>query len=323
MVRLPGSSEVRRFTDSDDYTSSIRAARMEVAITERGRFASKLVRIDLRRLWMQRNDESLGRIAYMDCVPGRAIIWFAARPDSNFLSENSEVPAAAIVRNNDGYNGFQRSIGRSHKASMSLPIADMEALGATFGGADLTPPRDRQIVVPPSSAMARLRSLHAAAGLLAEHSPEIIACPEAARGLEQALIAAMADCLCTAETPASGAENHRQGATMRRFYAMLEANTDGVIHVPEICRELGISNRTLTTYTNETLGMSPYRFLKLRQLQLARRALLRGDPLAATVTMIATDHGFWDLGRFASAYRELFGELPSTTLHRGADRREA
>ena len=43
--------------------------------------------------------------------------------------------------------------------------------------------------------MARLQRLHAAAGQLAKDAPEIIAHPEAARGLEQALIEAMVGCL--------------------------------------------------------------------------------------------------------------------------------
>jgi transcriptional regulator GlxA family with amidase domain len=34
------------------------------------------------------------------------------------------------------------------------------------------------------------------------------------------------------------------------------------------------------------------------------------------VTQIATDHGFWELGRFSVNYRAIFGEVPSETLHR-------
>ena len=74
--------------------------------------------------------------------------------------------------------------------------------------------------------------------------------------------------------------------------------------------------RTLRKCTQQHLGMSPHQYLVLRRIHLARRALLRGDPGDATVTSIATNHGFWELGRFAVVYRSLFGESPSATLRR-------
>jgi AraC-like DNA-binding protein len=64
------------------------------------------------------------------------------------------------------------------------------------------------------------------------------------------------------------------------------------------------------------LVMGPIHYLALRRMHLARRALLRADSSTATVTKIATDYGFWELGRFAVAYRALFGEPPSVTLKR-------
>jgi AraC-like DNA-binding protein len=60
--------------------------------------------------------------------------------------------------------------------------------------------------------------------------------------------------------------------------------------------------------------MGPIRYLTLRRMHLVRRALLKADPSKATVTRLATDHGFWELGRFAVAYRRIFGELPSESL---------
>ena len=62
--------------------------------------------------------------------------------------------------------------------------------------------------------------------------------------------------------------------------------------------------------------MGPIRYLWLRRMHLTRRALLQASPPTATVTAIATDHGFWELGRFASEYRALFGETPVTSLRR-------
>jgi len=45
--------------------------------------------------------------------------------------------------------------------------------------------------------------------------------------------------------------------------------------------------------------MGPIRYLSLRRMHLVRRALLCADPATATVTRLATDHGFWELGRLS------------------------
>ena len=55
--------------------------------------------------------------------------------------------------------------------------------------------------------------------------------------------------------------------------------------------------------------MGPIRYLTLRRMHLVKRALLRASPATATVTQIVSDHGFWELGRFAVQYKRLFGEV--------------
>ncbi len=87
----------------------------------------------------------------------------------------------------------------------------------------------------------------------------------------------------------------------------------------DLCAAVGASYWTLRDCCLEYLGMSPKRYLWMRRMNLARRALWRADPEKATVTEIATNYGFWELGRFSVAYRSLFGESPSIALRRPSE----
>src|SRR6185295_7645067 len=111
------------------------------------------------------------------------------------LSSGVEMQPTNIVRHGQDQVYYQRSSGSASFGGMTLAVEDMAAGGGAMAGIDLTPPRDTMLVTPHPGAMARLQRLHAAAGHLAEEAPEIIANPDAARGLEQALIEAMVECI--------------------------------------------------------------------------------------------------------------------------------
>jgi len=102
---------------------------------------------------------------------------------------------------------------------------------------------------------------------------------------------------------------------MRRFRRVVEENPEEPLYIPEICKAIRVSPRALLLCCQEHLGMGPKRYLLLRRMHLARRALRQATPGTTSVTEIATRHGFWQLGRFAVKYHSLFGESPSATLH--------
>jgi AraC-like DNA-binding protein len=60
--------------------------------------------------------------------------------------------------------------------------------------------------------------------------------------------------------------------------------------------------------------LSPLRYFRYRLLNRARERLIAADEGHETISDIAMDLGFTHLGRFASRYEQLFGELPSATL---------
>jgi transcriptional regulator GlxA family with amidase domain len=65
--------------------------------------------------------------------------------------------------------------------------------------------------------------------------------------------------------------------------------------------------------------MGPRDVLLQMRLERARERLLSAVP-SDTVTSIALDCGFAHLGRFPTAYRTAFGELPAETLARSRRR---
>jgi len=308
------SSAVRTFTDPDDFAASIRASTAEVTVTERGQFVAKLTWIRLHRLWMQGFGENLPRTLHSAVATERAIISFRTHPGPSILWSGAELRSSNIIRHVEGENAFQRSFGATCFGSMSLLVADIVSAGGAIAGLDLTPPKDPLFLTPPPSAMARLQLLHAAAGDLAENTPELIANPDSARGLEQALTEAMIDCLASSDAPKSSLAQGQHAIIMRRFRRVVEENAEQPLYIPEICRAIRVPSRTLRMVCQEHLGMGPKRYLLLRRMHLVRRALREATPGTTSVTEVATRYGFWQLGRFAGEYQALFDEPPSATL---------
>jgi AraC-like DNA-binding protein len=228
-----------------------------------------------------------------------------------------EMRLTNITQHNVYENGFLRSSGPASWGSMSLPVEEMVAAGAV-AGCDLTPPKRHLIFAPTPFLITRLQRLHAVVGYLAIEAPQIIANPGAARGLEQTLTEALIDCLGQGEICEDRTAQRRHATILQRFRRVIEGNAGETIYMPELCAAIGVSTRTLRSVCQEQLGIGPKRYLLLRRMFLARKALRESTPGMTTVTEIATRFGFWDLGRFAVAYRSLFFETPSATLRRGS-----
>ena len=310
-------SAVRSFSDPEDYAEAIRGTKAEITVAGRGHFAARHTRIDLQHLRMQRFSESLPRVMHSATVSGRAIITFSTHPGAGMFRAGLEMRPTCIMRLSEGDCAFHRSAGAASWAAMSLPVEVMVSAGAAVGGCDLAPPCSTLSVTPEAAAMARLQHLHAAVARLAEHTPGTLGNPATAHSLEQTLVEAMIRCLSGAERPADTLALQHQCVIMRRFRRVLELHRHQPVYIPELCAEIGVSDRALRACCHRQLGMGPHRYLLLRRMHLAHRALLGGAPAETTVTDIATRYGFWQFGRFAQDYKFLFGEVPSATLARG------
>jgi AraC-like DNA-binding protein len=312
------SGRVLFFADPRPDQAVIRAAEMEVFITTKGEFRAELTQINLHRLWMQRGRETLPRIFHCAVSAKRSPVVFLEEGNQRTICQSDrERSSGAIII--DGADATRRrSCGPW--ASVSLTPEDLAEVGSVINTRESPVPAAAHLFRPEPALMARLLLLQDNAARFAETLPNRLAPPEIATSLERALVDAMTQCVTS--TPLEmRAATRRHAEIIARLEDLLAANRDRPLYLAEICATTGVSERTLRVCCHEHLGMGPVRYLWLRRMHLARAALIRADPASATVTSIATDHGFWELGRFSVEYRTLFGESPSASLRGPQDER--
>jgi len=105
----------------------------------------------------------------------------------------------------------------------------------------------------------------------------------------------------------------RRRQLIRRASDFLRTHAAEGVRIGRVSRAAGISERALRNAFYRDYGLSPKQYELRERLRAAHDALC--DVKASdTVTAIASDHGFYELGRFASRYKDVFGESPSATL---------
>jgi len=309
------SSGVVTFSDPYHYQTAISPAQVEVLVTTKGKYRAALTGTRLQRLGLQRGRESLPRVAKARMSTDRLALFFLASADQpSTYHSGRDLAFGEIVASAAGSTQHLRTEGPCHWATLSITRDDLAAAGRAIVGRDPIEQSVTRYFRPRLREMSRLLKLHQAAAQLAQSAPDVLAKPEVARSMKHSLVHAMVVCL-NENTPvdtASGSLRHT--AIVARFEELLAASYHQPLHLAEICAAIGASERTLRVSCMEHLGMGPIRYLWLRRMHLARRAFILSTPKMASVTKIATDNGFWELGRFAVEYRTLFGESPSASL---------
>jgi len=304
------------FTDPERYQAAIRASNVELFPIGKGAFRAELTQIDLHRLWMQRGSENIPTISHGVVTADRAVIEFLTRSGQPSFQRNGVEVAPGRIVVDDRRLAHRRCFTPHHWGSMSLRPADLAAASRVLIGRELKIPSVSRVVRPPSMLMKCLLILHEEAGQLAKTTPDTLRHPEVVRSLEHALIHAMIRCLSDGTHAEPRLAIRQHSLIMARLEDFLAAHNEETIYVAELCAATRVSERTLRNSCREQLGIGPVRYLWLRRMHFARRALLRADPAVTTVSEIAAKHGFWEFGRFAVQYRALFGESPSASLRR-------
>ena len=306
------------FSDPDEYAHAVRAARVEGYVTnDAAKFRAALVKVEIGRVWVQAGSDSAPRSLHINVSPERVPIFFLRDvPQGSTKHSGIDLSSKELVFFARNASHFHRTEGVSHWATMSLSPQDFAAASLALMGRDLSERATTRVIRPEAHLMSRLKSLHDMGRRIGGQAPATIGHPEAARGLEQALMHAMVACLAAGEDVEADRGFQGHVAVMARFEEWLEENLDRPVYLADACDAVGVSERVLRYCCREHLSMSPNRYLILRRMHLAHTALVRGSPGTTTVAAIAMDFGFWEIGRFSVAYRQHFGESPKVTLFR-------
>jgi AraC-like DNA-binding protein len=310
------------FSDPQPYLANFAGAKIDFCFTGPGQFNAHLVRAELPHICLIGIAETLPRIARLSLPAARSLALFATDADPEQFCDGVKLgPWDVMLLHGGGEAVHHRTQLPSNWGLIAVDPAAFVAHCRALTGSDAALPTRRTILRPTWSAAARLRQLHAKICDLAATTPNILKHSEAARALENDLLHALVNCLAGDMLGQHSSSVRRHIEIIDTFERMLTLHMSQPLTVAEMSAETGVPERSLRACCTQVLGMSPSRYLRLRRLNMVRAALQRAHPAPGIVSEIAKRCGFSELGRFATSYRDTFGEAPSATLRRGAQDR--
>jgi len=198
--------------------------------------------------------------------------------------------------------------------TVSIPTSLLFQTAQELEFADSVKP---QVLKPPPRATRRFRSLIERFLLAAEAQPRLLASSVAVDSFQDELLEAARGLFtrCQRSPHRNFVRWHGQA---KSTVALALSHADQSLSVSDLARQSGVPERSLRRAFQRCYGLSPVEFLRIHRLHQARQVLGASCPDETSVTRIAFGLGFWDLGRFAGAYRRLFRESPSETLRKPA-----
>jgi AraC family ethanolamine operon transcriptional activator len=274
----------------------------------------------LARLGVTCRHEGSGSLFRGVVQPGWCVLCVeTTRPPAHTLNGVRLGPDSLAVIG-PGAEVYFASRGRSDWFTVVVPLDLLTSHSRVY---TLVPPvRERGSLVfgPPPDCLGRLCRVVARLEADDRDAPWLFDDPRVVAAAESELLAGVLNCLAPSKPsslPPSARRNGHlsRGNLIRTALARLEAEpADDHPPVAAIADAADVSERTLRNVFIDYCGVSPARYMKLRQLHLVRRALVEATPGHATVTHVESQFGVSEFGRFAREYHQLFGELPSQTL---------
>jgi AraC-like DNA-binding protein len=302
----------RRFTDFDEYASAVRHVDLNVRLLHPHSHQHRwsLQEIELQSLRLQFAVEGSGILAF-------------GRMHQDGLGLYAQLSGAPVRVNG-------KRIGPGVIAVFP-PNAEFEIAGhgairwfsvfvpRQLLAGDAEPLRRSSSVSVPQAQSEKFKKLYSQArkiqrctarlGLSSLRSPDFAI-------LQDDLLSTVREILWSSETSLSAGSTSNAGRLAVQAVELIHDCQDLKLSVRKLAEILDVSERSLQYAFHDQFDVSPQAFLINHRLHNARKDLQSSDPGQTTVAMVAAKNGFFDFGRFAAKYLQLFGEHPSVTLRR-------
>ncbi len=279
--------------------------------TERGRFRGSLTSFPLNRGILAIGTGTREYVSEGAFAPDTITLGVILEAPGPSLLNG--MPAAtgnfAIVEGGAGY--IHHHAPHTSWLLLQIPREDLEALGV-----DRVPDKYCCFLRQRSSCFSLVRLVHSIATGIDRREARQPVIFNSERVYKD-IISQMAYLLTERPIPMS-LSRHDYLETAGMVTDFLQASRYEAIHVTDLCRMTGKSERTLERVCLRAFNIPPRSLIKLYRLHAVRRAMKTAPAeRKTTVTELAMAFGFTHLGRFSAEYSKLFGELPSQTLANG------
>src|SRR5208282_3524694 len=215
------------------------------------------------------------------------------------------------------------TFGFNHWISISVPNGLFGEVAEQIGRSDLNWIEREKCLISTSRKLVDCLATEATNIVAAFANSAPLTQNRQRQGVEHALLHSLLAAISGRHDKTSLSEDNTKSSNkiMSRALEYVHCHKWQALRVNDIAHAAEVTERTLHRSFEQQLGIGPSRYLKLRQLNIVRRALRGKLGISLPITAIMAEHGVTEFGRFAGEYRTLFGESPSETRQRyGHDR---
>lgn len=203
-----------------------------------------------------------------------------------------------------------------HVFTISLPECLLAGVVDRLEAGKVILAMEQERISCPLPMMQQLRAVLRRFVQTVKANPALLGDPSFVRELEFEIPRLCVQAMINERSYSTPCDGWVRGKVVRRSLEFISQNELDSLTVKDVCKTVGVSERTLQYAFLDHFSVTPKAYLKAVRLTGVRRELKRSMAQDTTIAEVAKNWGFWHMGQFAADYRKHFGELPSATRRR-------